>query len=169
MSGGRRVPHHDAARSAHARGGAEAAQNQCKLPTSLTKTIKMMDGLATPATGGALADGHFTLLQQQVTETTGKQSLKFDAHPDRIIQTRDSRNFRFSVSGCGGGTTRFDAIQWEVMLKRRFAKFWSDEAGATAIEYGLIAAGIALAIISIINLLGGTLNTNFTSINTSLK
>jgi pilus assembly protein Flp/PilA len=55
------------------------------------------------------------------------------------------------------------------MLKRRFANFWSDEAGATAIEYGLIAAGIALAIIATVNLLGTTLNTNFTSINSSLK
>jgi pilus assembly protein Flp/PilA len=52
---------------------------------------------------------------------------------------------------------------------RRFSKFWSDESGATAIEYGLIAAGIALAIIATVNLLGGTLNSNFTSINSSLK
>jgi pilus assembly protein Flp/PilA len=52
---------------------------------------------------------------------------------------------------------------------KRFSKFWADESGATAIEYGLIAAGIALAIIAIINLLGGTINTNFTSINTSIK
>jgi pilus assembly protein Flp/PilA len=57
----------------------------------------------------------------------------------------------------------------EVQLKRRFSQFWSDESGATAIEYGLIAAGISLAIIAAVNLLGGTLNTNFTSINSSLK
>jgi pilus assembly protein Flp/PilA len=55
------------------------------------------------------------------------------------------------------------------MLKRHVKQFWSDEQGATAIEYGLIAAGIALAIISIVNLLGGTVNANFTSINSSLK
>jgi pilus assembly protein Flp/PilA len=62
--------------------------------------------------------------------------------------------------------------QWskrEAQLKRCLSKFWSDEQGATAIEYGLIAAGISLAIIAAVNLLGGTLNTNFTSINTSLK
>jgi pilus assembly protein Flp/PilA len=44
-----------------------------------------------------------------------------------------------------------------------------DESGATAIEYGLIAAGISLAIISIVNGLGSTLKTKFTSINSSLK
>jgi pilus assembly protein Flp/PilA len=49
------------------------------------------------------------------------------------------------------------------------SKFWSDESGATAIEYGLIAAGISLAIIAIVNGLGGTLNTTFTTLNTSLK
>jgi pilus assembly protein Flp/PilA len=47
--------------------------------------------------------------------------------------------------------------------------FFSDESGATAIEYGLIAAGIALAIIAAVNGLGTNLNTQFTSINTSLK
>jgi pilus assembly protein Flp/PilA len=48
-------------------------------------------------------------------------------------------------------------------------RFLADETGATAIEYGLIAAGIALAIIAIVNGLGARLNTKFTSINTSLK
>jgi pilus assembly protein Flp/PilA len=47
--------------------------------------------------------------------------------------------------------------------------FLANESGATAIEYGLIAAGIALAIIAIVNGLGSKLNTKFTSINTSLK
>ncbi|RTE95209.1 Flp family type IVb pilin [Bradyrhizobium sp. LVM 105] len=48
-------------------------------------------------------------------------------------------------------------------------KFWSDESGATAIEYGLIAAGIALAIITVVNSLGSTMNDKFTSISTNLK
>jgi pilus assembly protein Flp/PilA len=47
--------------------------------------------------------------------------------------------------------------------------FLADESGATAIEYGLIAAGISLAIIAVINGLGTKLNTKFTSINNSLK
>jgi pilus assembly protein Flp/PilA len=48
-------------------------------------------------------------------------------------------------------------------------RFLADESGATAIEYGLIAAGISLAIIAVINGLGTKLNTKFTSINNSLK
>jgi pilus assembly protein Flp/PilA len=47
--------------------------------------------------------------------------------------------------------------------------FLSDENGATAIEYGLIAAGIALAIIAVVNGLGTNLNTQYTAINSSLK
>ena len=54
-------------------------------------------------------------------------------------------------------------------MKNFFAKFWSDESGATAIEYGLIAAGMSLAIIAVVNGLGSNLNTKFNSINTSLK
>ena len=54
-------------------------------------------------------------------------------------------------------------------MKRIFAKFLADECGATAIEYGLIAAGISIAIIVAVNGLGSNLNTKFTSINTSLK
>jgi pilus assembly protein Flp/PilA len=54
-------------------------------------------------------------------------------------------------------------------MKRCLSNFWNDESGATAIEYGLIAAGIALAIIAAVNGLGTNLNNTFTSINTSLK
>jgi pilus assembly protein Flp/PilA len=45
----------------------------------------------------------------------------------------------------------------------------SDQSGATAIEYGLIAAGIALAIIAVVNGLGTNLNTVFSTVSTSLK
>ena len=54
-------------------------------------------------------------------------------------------------------------------MKNIFTRFFSDESGATAIEYGLIAAGISLAIIAVVNGLGSNLNTKFNSINTSLK
>jgi pilus assembly protein Flp/PilA len=52
---------------------------------------------------------------------------------------------------------------------RLLMKFLRDETGATAIEYGLIAAGISLAIISVVNGMGAKLNTKFTSLNNSLK
>jgi pilus assembly protein Flp/PilA len=54
-------------------------------------------------------------------------------------------------------------------MSKLFARFVKNESGATAIEYGLIAAGIALAIIAAVNGLGTNLETKFTSINTSLK
>ena len=54
-------------------------------------------------------------------------------------------------------------------MKNLVARFVKDESGATAIEYGLIAAGIALAIITVVNGVGSGLNTKFGSISTSLK
>jgi pilus assembly protein Flp/PilA len=54
-------------------------------------------------------------------------------------------------------------------MKNLIARFVKDQSGATAIEYGLIAAGISLAIIAVVNGLGSNLNTKFTSINTALK
>ena len=54
-------------------------------------------------------------------------------------------------------------------MAKMLTKFLGDESGATAIEYGLIAAGISLAIISVVNHLGTKLNSTFTSISSSLK
>ena len=54
-------------------------------------------------------------------------------------------------------------------MKNLIARFVKDQSGATAIEYGLIAAGISLAIIAVVNGVGTNLNTKFTSINSSLK
>jgi pilus assembly protein Flp/PilA len=54
-------------------------------------------------------------------------------------------------------------------MKNIVARFLKDESGATAIEYGLIAAGISLAIIAAVNGLGTNLNTKFTTVNSSLK
>jgi len=47
--------------------------------------------------------------------------------------------------------------------------FLKDESGATAIEYGLIAAGISVAIIVAVQTVGSKLNTTFTSVSTALK
>ena len=48
-------------------------------------------------------------------------------------------------------------------------RFVRNESGATAIEYGLIAAGISVAIIAVVQALGTNLNTTFTSVSTALK
>ena len=47
--------------------------------------------------------------------------------------------------------------------------FLRNESGATAIEYGLIAAGISVAIITVVSSLGSSLNSTFTSVATALK
>lgn len=47
---------------------------------------------------------------------------------------------------------------------KNFLRFMKDESGATAIEYGLIAAGIAIAIVAGVQLLGNTLNKLFSNI-----
>ena len=54
-------------------------------------------------------------------------------------------------------------------MKNLVSRFVSDESGATAIEYGLIAAGISVAIIAVVNGIGGKLNTAFTKVDTQLK
>ena len=54
-------------------------------------------------------------------------------------------------------------------MKSLILTFFKDQSGATAIEYGLIAAGIAIAIITAVQGVGGKLSTNFDSISTSLK
>ncbi|HXW26048.1 MAG TPA: Flp family type IVb pilin [Xanthobacteraceae bacterium] len=54
-------------------------------------------------------------------------------------------------------------------MRRIIATFIKDQAGATAIEYGLIAAGIAAAIIVAVNGLGTTLNSTFGNVNSQLR
>jgi pilus assembly protein Flp/PilA len=54
-------------------------------------------------------------------------------------------------------------------MKSIIKSFLKDESGATAIEYGLIAAGIAIAIITAVQGVGTQLSTNFNTISSSLK
>jgi len=51
----------------------------------------------------------------------------------------------------------------------KIIQFVRNESGATAIEYGLIAAGISVAIITVVQTLGTNLNATFTSVSTALK
>jgi pilus assembly protein Flp/PilA len=54
-------------------------------------------------------------------------------------------------------------------MRRTLIAFLKDESAATAIEYGLIAAGIAVAVIPVITGLGTKLKTTFSAISTALK
>jgi pilus assembly protein Flp/PilA len=54
------------------------------------------------------------------------------------------------------------------MMTNLVKRFANDESGAIAIEYGLIAAGISVAIITVVNTLGSQLKTTFTTITTQL-
>ena len=54
-------------------------------------------------------------------------------------------------------------------MSKLVASFLKDESGATAIEYGLIAAGISVVIIVAVNGIGTTLNTKFEFISTKLQ
>lgn len=54
-------------------------------------------------------------------------------------------------------------------MKTFMVRFLQDESGATAIEYGLIATGIAIAIIAAVNGVGTALSTTFNSVSNSLK
>ncbi len=54
-------------------------------------------------------------------------------------------------------------------MNKLVVQFMKNESGATAIEYGLIAAGIAVAIIATVQALGTSLNATFSSVSTALK
>jgi pilus assembly protein Flp/PilA len=54
-------------------------------------------------------------------------------------------------------------------MQKLISRFLGDQSGATAIEYCLIAAGLSIVILVAVNGIGSTLNTNFSSINSSLK
>jgi pilus assembly protein Flp/PilA len=64
-------------------------------------------------------------------------------------------------------TQRATVVQGALPMKT-FARFMKDESGATAIEYGLIAACISVAIIAVIQGVGSKLNTTFTNVSNAL-
>jgi pilus assembly protein Flp/PilA len=68
-----------------------------------------------------------------------------------------------------GFTAKIDVKSVRELSMSQFARFLRDQSGATAIEYGLIAAGISVAIITVVASLGTSLNTTFTSVQTALK
>jgi pilus assembly protein Flp/PilA len=80
--------------------------------------------------------------------------------------------------GCFATTTHFTGstlrkLHWMIghysPMFEKFRQFLTDECGATAIEYSLIASGIALAIIATVYAIGPQLNTIFSSVSTQLN
>jgi pilus assembly protein Flp/PilA len=57
----------------------------------------------------------------------------------------------------------------DLVMRTSLWNFLANEQGAAAIEYGLLAAGIAVAIIAVVAALGTNLNTTFSTVSTSLK
>jgi pilus assembly protein Flp/PilA len=67
------------------------------------------------------------------------------------------------------GRTSLGVILVEAYMNNLFARFVRDESGATAIEYGLIAALIAVVIIGAVTAVGTSLNTTFGSVASAVK
>src|SRR5689334_1467874 len=128
---------------------------------------------------------------------TSRQAFKFYRNGNRkAASKRCLCRRRFPSKPCSTGTTfvalnlnqpfrNFEAAG-PVLLNRRTGillwhgptgacqmskviAFLKDESGATAIEYGLIAAGISVVIIATVNAIGTNLNAKFDSISTQLK
>lgn len=70
--------------------------------------------------------------------------------------------------GKTGCDVRCGGLQKEASVNNFFSNFMNDESGATAIEYGLIAALISVAIIGAVTAVGGKLSSTFTSVSASL-
>jgi pilus assembly protein Flp/PilA len=71
-------------------------------------------------------------------------------------------------NGCGPSSNSHVDLRSRIM-KNLFARFAKDESGATAIEYGLIAAGISVAIIAVVNGVGSKVSGTFSSIQSQMK
>jgi pilus assembly protein Flp/PilA len=81
-------------------------------------------------------------------------------------------DLRASISGLARPfpvSDRQGNLRARLAMRTLFLKFAKDESGATAIEYGLIAAGISVAIIATVQTLGTNLKTTFSSVSTALK
>jgi pilus assembly protein Flp/PilA len=62
-----------------------------------------------------------------------------------------------------------DGPQGELTMRRQITAFLQDELGATAIEYSIIAAGIALVIVAAVNSIGVQVQTPLTTMQTAIK
>jgi len=88
---------------------------------------------------------------------------------EQINPSQLSEQFHFIVSRTIYSSRRAIALYEGTSPMRKIVMFLKDESGATAIEYGLIAAGISVVIIAAVNAIGSSLNAKFDYIATSLK
>jgi pilus assembly protein Flp/PilA len=82
-----------------------------------------------------------------------------------LSMVRTSSNNRRTKPAPAGNETAIQQVLTMTNLVKRFA---DDETGATAIEYGLIAAGISVAIITVVMTLGSQLQSTFSNISSQL-
>lgn len=73
------------------------------------------------------------------------------------------------IPGAAGKDLGYDEVSQKGHTMPVVLRFLADESAATAIEYGLIAAGIAVAIIAVVQGLGTQLNATFSSVSSALK
>jgi pilus assembly protein Flp/PilA len=101
----------------------------------------------------------------------GTKCLSYQRYPaiKALLSIAISMSAPIWHTACARSSRPFRHEEKAKLMKNLLKDFITDESGATAIEYGLIAAGISLAIIAIVNGLGTRLNTKFTAINNSLK
>src|SRR5207253_6686615 len=88
--------------------------------------------------------------------------------PNSVVTCREAPRVFLKSPGLLSRCRKNDNCMECAQMSKLFA-FLKDESGATAIEYGLIAAGISVVIIATVNAIGSTLNTKFNSISTQLK
>jgi pilus assembly protein Flp/PilA len=112
--------------------------------------------------GGALAVAPvFTLLLRRIF--ANRVTVPFDRSP-RFTGARGTRALEHDLLHEGRLKLGKDQV-----VRTLLWNFLANEQGAAAIEYGLLAAGIAVAIIAVVAALGTNLNTTFSTVSTSLK
>src|SRR3954463_3038828 len=88
---------------------------------------------------------------------------------DWINETANSALLSRIVAELAGAQRPISCGSQELQMKTLVSRFVKEESGATAIEYGLIAAGISVAIIAVVQGLGTKLAATFTKVDTALN
>jgi len=114
-------------------------------------------------------------MDRKVGLTTKATASDADECIDRINVDARAACYVHATFGWGGAHNVLRAVlqtaTWikELPMHSLFSRFVKDESGATAIEYGLIAAGISVVIITAVKLVGTNLTTTFNSVANAVK